>query len=260
MIDYSILVACPSAGRADSCTTHKVFDDVVYFVDESEYKEYKKRWSNVVAVPMGVNVRPAGKCRTLNWILDNYAKKYDVIFFTDDDITKIGRVYFGKEGNKTDIVDWENVKICIRHLKFIADKIGAKIGGFSCLGNSFDKLQMGGSVGKYPLIQKKYIDGKAFIIFSDDGTRYDEELFLKEDIAFNCESLLKNKRTLSVPFVCVCGKALTNKGGICDVRTMDKEIEHARKLIQKYGDMVRPIINKRTTKGVRSQAVQLKIV
>lgn len=195
----------------------------------------------------------------MNWILDNYAKKYDIIFFTDDDIKKIGRVYFGEDENKPDKADWEEVKICLSHMKFIADKIGAKIGGFSCLENSFDKMQMGGGGGKFALIQKKYIDGKAFIIYSDDGTRYDEELYLKEDIAFNCESLLKNKRTLSVPFVCVSGKALVNKGGVCDVRTMDLEIEHARKLIYKYGDMVRPFINKKTTKGVRSQPVQLRI-
>lgn len=257
MKDYSILVACPSVGRADSCTTHKVIDEVVYFVDESEVEAYRKTWSNVVAVPAGVNVRPSGKCRTLNWILDNYSSEFDIIYFTDDDIYKFGRIDFLDENKPIDS-DWEHTKNVVFQLKEIADKIGAKIGGFSCLSDCHDRINAGGTSG-YKLVQKKYIDGKAFIIFSDDGTRYDEELFLKEDIDFNCQSLLKNKRTLSAPFVVVCGKALKNKGGVCDIRTMQKEIEHARKLIYKAGDMVSPIIPRKITKGVRSQAVQMKI-
>lgn len=141
-------------------------------------------------------------------------------------------------------------------MKFIADKIGAKIGGFACVSSS-DVLQMGASNG-FKFTQKKYIDGKAFIIYTDDGTRYDEELYLKEDIDFNCQSLLKNKRTLSAQFVCFSGVALTNKGGCVDVRSTEKELEQGSKMIKKYGDM---LILRISTKGqgVRKKAVQFGI-
>lgn len=258
MKNYTMLVACPSAGRADTCTTHKLIEDVVYFVDKAEAEAYKKSWGNVVVLPDGVNVRPSGKCRTLNYILDNFAKHYDIIYFVDDDLEKFGRIDFLNK-NKGITASWDEVRNVIFHLKEIADKIGAKIGGFSCLGGINDKIQMGGQLG-YKLMQKKYIDGKSFIIYQDDGTRYDEELYLKEDICFNCESLLKNKRNLCAPFVVVKGKALTNRGGVVDVRTKELEIEHARKLIKKVGDMVSVRLeNDGKTKGVRGQAVQMRI-
>lgn len=257
MKNYRILVACPSAGRASTCTTHKLINDVVYFVDEGEADGYMKIWGKVVVLPSGVNVRPNGKCKTLNYVLDNYFDKYDIIYFVDDDLEKFGRMDFLNK-NKGIQANWVEVRNVIFHLKEIADKIGAKIGGFSCLG-SFDRLQMGGT-GDYRLMQKKYIDGKSFIHFADDGIRYDEELYLKEDICFNCESLLKNKRNLCAPFVVVKGKALTNKGGVVDVRTLEKEIEHGRKLIKKVGDMVSVrLVNANRSNGVRGQAVQMKI-
>lgn len=258
MKNYRMLVACPSAGRASTCTTHRLIDEVVYFVDESEAEGYRKVWDKVVVLPSGVNVRPNGKCKTLNYVLDNYFDKYDLIYFVDDDLEKFGRTDFLNK-NKGIQASWGEVRNVIFHLKEIADKIGAKIGGFSCLGGIDDKIQMGGT-SNYRLMQKKYIDGKSFIHFADDGIRYDEDLFLKEDICFNCESLLKNKRNLCAPFVVVKGKALTNKGGVVDVRTQELEIEHARKLIKKVGDMVSVrLVNASKSNGVRGQAVQMKI-
>ena len=110
--------------------------------------------------------------------------------------------------------------------------------------------------GHYRLLQKKYIDGKAFIVYDDDGTRFDEELYLKEDIEFNCQSLVKNKRTLSAPFVCFSGKALTNKGGVCNVRTDAEELRQGSIMLDRYSGM---LIVRRSTKGdgVRRKAVQL---
>ena len=99
-------------------------------------------------------------------------------------------------------------------MDIIAQGIRAKIGGFCTVGGDKDFIAMGGVSG-YVFCEKAYIDGKAFIVFDDDGTRYDEQLYLKEDIDFNCRSLLKNKRTLSAKFVVFVGKALTNKGGVC---------------------------------------------
>ena len=83
-------------------------------------------------------------------------------------------------------------------------------------------------------------------------------MYLKEDIDFNCASLRKNKRTLSAQFVCFSGKALTNRGGVCDVRSVEKELEQGAKMLQKWGDM---LILRISTKGqgVRKKAVQFGI-
>lgn len=257
--DTEILICCPSKGRADSCTTHNVLPSVKYFVAPEEYEDYCNHVpkENVVKLPENIQVKPMGKCRTLNWILDNYKTKENVILFTDDDIFKLRRVDFLNKPLDCKETNEEEILCCIQKMKFVADKIGAKIGGFAALGGSGDVLQMGLS-GKFKLAQKKYIDGKAFIIYDDDGTRFDEKLYLKEDIDFNCQSLLKNKRTLSVQFVVFNGKALTNKGGVCDYRSRDLEVEQGGKMIDKYGQMLTLRISQ-CGDGVRRKAVQFGI-
>ncbi len=81
---------------------------------------------------------------------------------------------------------------------------------------------------------------------------------MKEDIDFNCQSLLKNKRTLSAKFVCFVGKALTNDGGVVDVRNNEEELKQGEKMIDKYGQMLVLRVSNRG-KGVRRLAVQFGI-
>lgn len=255
--DKEVLILCPSKGRATTCTTHKVLPSVKYFVAPEEYEAYCQTVGveRVVALPEGIQVVPMGKVRALNYLLDNYKAPDNIILFTDDDIMYAKRVDFVESGKVKDVSE-EELRLLLCKLCFIADKIGAKIGGFSCLGNA-DILQMGLS-NKFKLAQKKYIDGKAFIVFDDDGTRYSEDLYLKEDIDFNCQSLLKNKRTLSAQFVCFVGKALTNDGGVVDVRTSAEELRQGSEMIAKYGDMLRLRVSTKG-KGVRKKAVQFGI-
>lgn len=255
--EKEILFLCPSKGRAKTCTTHNVLPSVKYFVAPEEYESYSNSvgYRNVIKLPEGIQVSPVGKCRTLNYILDNYKKDDNLIVFTDDDILKIFRVDF-LDNNKPKELTEDDLKIAIAKLKFIADNIGAKIGGFACL-TTPDILQMGLS-NRFRLTQKKYIDGKAFIIYDDDGTRYNEDLYLKEDIDFNCQSLLKNKRTLSAQFICFVGKALSNSGGVVDVRSNEEELRQGKKMIDKYGQMLRLRVSNKGN-GVRRKAVQFGI-
>lgn len=252
--EKKVIFCCPSLGRAKTCSTHEVLPSVAYFVRESEFNDYAKRVprENLVPVRDDIQCPPSGKCKTLNWILDNYKKEDNVVVFTDDDIMHIWRIDFTT--NKSVPTDENELTILVQRLVWVAKNIGAKIGGFSCLKSS-DELQMGMN-GHYRLLQKKYIDGKAFIVYDDDGTRFDEELYLKEDIEFNCQSLVKNKRTLSAPFVCFSGKALTNKGGVCNVRTDAEELRQGSIMLDRYSGM---LIVRRSTKGdgVRKKAVQL---
>lgn len=251
--EKEVLFCCPSLGRASTCSTHLVLPSVKYFVREDELEEYAKRVprENLIAVGKDIQCPPSGKCRTLNWILDNYKTEDNIIMFTDDDIQHIKRIDFTL--NKSVDTNEAELVILIQKLAWIAKQIGAKIGGFACL-SSYDELQMGMSA-HFKLSQKKYIDGKAFIIYEDDGTRYDEKLYLKEDIEFNCQSLLKNKRTLSAQFVCFSGKALTNKGGVVDVRTSEEEVRQGEIMLERYSGMLR-IMKSTRGDGVRKKAVQ----
>lgn len=252
--DKEVLIFAPSLGRADTCTTHEALPSVKYVVAEREAEEYAKRVSasNMVVVSDGIQQPPSGKCRTLNWLLDNYKKDDNIIIFTDDDIKSIAKVDF--DNNEETSVSEEEVIICVQKLAFIAKQIGAKIGGFSAL-SSADSMLMG-LTNRYKLTQKKYIDGKAFIVYEDDGTRFDETMYLKEDIEFNCQSLVKNKRTLSAGFVCFVGKALTNKGGVVSVRTNEEELRQGAIMFERYSGMLKTRVSN-VGNGVRKNAVQL---
>lgn len=251
-----ILICVPSKGRAKTCSTHKLLPSCKYFVAPEEAEEYITNVGpeRVCVVPEGVQIAPSGKCRTLNWILDNYKKPGNVILFSDDDINRISRPDFGNlHDNSGVIVTEPELRELIDKMARIAEIVGAKIGGCSAL-SSPDILQMGLS-GGFRLQQKAYIDGKAFIVYEDDGTRFDETLYLKEDIDFNCQSLRKNGRTLSAPFVVFVGKALTNRGGVVDYRTNEKELEQGSMLLKKHPGMLRLRISQKGS-GVRKKAVQ----
>lgn len=253
-----ILIFAPSKGRASTCSTHNVLPSVVYVISEDEFEEYKKfvPEKNLLCVKRNIQEKPVGKVRTLNYLLDNYKTNDNIILFTDDDIKKIYRADFLKKWELKPTNE-DEIKILLAKLSLIAKGIGAKIGGFACLSGGGDLMQMGGPYG-YKLIEKAYIDGKAFIIYEDDGTRFDETLYLKEDIDFNCQSLLKNKRTLSPRFICFCGQALTNKGGCVDIRTTEKELEQGSLMLKKYGDML--VLRKSSRgNGVRKNAIQFGI-
>ena len=252
--EKEVLFFAPSLGRADTCSTHEVIQSVKYVVAESEAEAYSRHvpLQNIEIVSDQIQCAPSGKCRTLNWILDTFKTDDNVIVFTDDDIKSIAKVDF--ENNEETATTEEEIVICVQKLAFIAKQIGAKIGGFSAL-SSADSMLMG-LTNRYKLTQKKYIDGKAFIVYEDDGTRFDESLFLKEDIDFNCQSLLKNKRTLSAGFVCFVGKALTNKGGVVSVRTDEEELRQGAIMLEKYSGMLRTRVST-VGNGVRKKAVQL---
>lgn len=251
--EREVLFFAPSLGRADTCSTHEAIPSVKYVVAEREAEEYAKRVpaSNLVVVSDEIQQPPSGKCRTLNYLLDNFKTDDNIIIFTDDDIKSIAKVDF--ENNEEKPTTEEEIVFCVQKLAFIAKKIGAKIGGFSAL-SAADSMMMG-LTNRYKLTQKKYIDGKAFIVYEDDGTRFDETMYLKEDIEFNCQSLVKNKRTLSAGFVVFVGRALTNKGGVVDVRTNEEELRQGAEMFERYSGMLRTRVS-RTGNGVRKNAVQ----
>ena len=257
-LEKEILILCPSRRRARTCTTHKVLPSVKYFVGADEYDEYVEcvGSEHVVNVGEGLQVPPSGKCKTLNWILDNYKNDNNIILFTDDDIIRVSRLDFLKR-RETKRCSEEELFCLLQKMDVIAKGIGAKIGSFCTVGGDKDFIAMGGTNG-YVFTEKSNIDGKAFIIFEDDGTRYDETLYLKEDIDFNCESLKKNKCTLSAKFVVFVGKALTNKGGVCDVRTIEEELRQGARMIEKHGAMLK-LQTSRNGNGVRKNAVQFGI-
>lgn len=101
---------------------------------------------------------------------------------------------------------------------------------------------------------------KDVIIVETDGTqlvavkRNDVDLDSRE----GREMALADNATVKAEFVVFVGKALTNKGGVCDVRTIEEELRQGARMIEKHGAMLK-LQTSRNGNGVRKNAVQFGI-
>jgi hypothetical protein len=75
-----VICVIPSAGRAGSVITTKLFHHAWLCVPESEAAAYRKHHENVVSHPDDVY----GMGQKRQWILDNFDD--EIIFMADDDI------------------------------------------------------------------------------------------------------------------------------------------------------------------------------
>ena len=80
-----MICVIPSAGRAETMTTHKLFREAFVCVPESQVQMYRKYIDRVVPHPDTVY----GMGQKRQWILDNFDE--DIIFMADDDIDSKGK-------------------------------------------------------------------------------------------------------------------------------------------------------------------------
>lgn len=87
-----MLIAIPSKGRPFKSPSKELLKRAVLYVPEYEADEYRKIYSEVVAVPNDVK----GITPTRNWILKNTDEKR--VVFIDDDMKVQGRFVLKPDG------------------------------------------------------------------------------------------------------------------------------------------------------------------
>jgi hypothetical protein len=223
-----MIVVIPSAGRASTMTTHKLFRESFVCVPESQAEEYRKYHPAVVPHPDTVY----GMGEKRQWILDNF--DHDIIFMADDDISHL--LYMGK-GDATvggvydKITDPDHIWEVLLNTATIARDLGTNLFGFNEIPDKrkFDYID--------PFSTRDRINGFAMGIIRD-GQRFDPRLVVKQDYDFFLMTLFWKRFVWRDQRYCFVAKHYTNKGGLCDHRSTSKEIACIKILQQKFGTNV----------------------
>ena len=223
-----MICVIPSAGRASTIETHKLFRQSFVCVPESQADEYRKYHPSVVAHPDTVY----GMGQKRQWILDNFDD--DIIFMADDDIECL--VYMGGEqgftgGLRTKVKDPDRIWEVLLNTASIARDLGTNLFGFNEIADirKFDYLQ--------PFSTRDRINGFAMGIIKD-GQRFDSRLVVKQDYDFFLMSLYWKRFIWRDDRYAFLAKHYTNKGGLCAHRSTNKEIACIKILQQKFGKQV----------------------
>lgn len=219
-----MICVIPSAGRAGTVTSHKLFKEPFLCVPESEGKEYRKHHKNVVVHPDSVY----GMGQKRQWILDNFND--EIIFMADDDLLHL--VYMGRaDVNYQKIRDPEHIWDIILNTAYIARDIGTNLFGFNEIPDrrKFDYI--------FPFSTRDRINGFQMGIIKD-GQRFDPRLVVKQDYDFYLMSLFWKRFIWRDDRYCFEAKHYTNKGGLYTHRSCSKEIECIKILQQKFSKQV----------------------
>jgi len=222
-----VICVIPSAGRAGSVITTKLFHQAWLCVPESESAEYRKHHDNVVAHPDTVY----GMGQKRQWILDNFDA--DIIFMADDDIEHL--TFMGNAdaagGYYSDIKDPDHVWEVLQNTAHIARDIGTNLFGFSEIRDlrKFDYI--------HPFSTRERVNGFAMGIIKD-GQRFDPRLVVKQDYDFYLMTLFWKRFVWRDDRYAFLAKHYTNKGGLASHRSINKEVECVKILQQKFGSGV----------------------
>jgi hypothetical protein len=223
-----VIVVIPSAGRASTMTTHKLFRKSYVCVPESQADEYREYHPAVVPHPDSVH----GMGEKRQWILDHFEE--EIIFMADDDISYL--CYMGKGdasvgGVYDKITDPDHIWDVLQNTANIARDLGTNLFGFNEIPDKrkFDYID--------PFSTRDRINGFAMGIIKD-GQRFDPRLVVKQDYDFFLMTLFWKRFVWRDQRYCFVAKHYTNKGGLCDHRSTSKEIECIKILQQKFGKQV----------------------
>jgi len=223
-----MICVIPSAGRASTMTTHKLFRKSYVCVPESQADEYRNFHDAVVPHPDSVH----GMGQKRQWILDHFDD--ETVFMADDDIECL--VYMGGEeghvgGLRTKVKDPDYIWEVLLNTAGIARDLGTNLFGFNEIADirKFDYM--------HPFSTRDRINGFAMGIIKD-GQHFDPRLVVKQDYDFYLMTLYWKRFVWRDDRYAFLAKHYTNKGGLCSHRSISKEIECIEILRQKFGKQI----------------------
>jgi len=239
----NFVIAIPSKGRANVCTTQKIFKSAVFYVPESEVMQYSVYSNRVVGVPNSVR----GITATRNYIL----KHNDGVnvFFIDDDLQYVGHV------ERTDLkykvrreTEEKNIMPVIEKLFDITYQLGAKINGFFTVGNNLTNYSWN------PFLMNGVCLGSCMGVINDGTYYFDEDYEVKEDYELTLRNLKDGRPTVRTNILFMQHEHTQLAGGCKDSRRIEKEKKALKMLLKEYPGMIK----KATHRGTEF-ALQLNI-
>lgn len=219
-------IVIPSHKRADRVKTTKIVADPIVCVAESQEAEYREHNPDIEVVTHPDSV--IGLPPKLQWIYERFGN----VFFLDDDIVAVKRVY-EDDNSRTNITDKELVRDIIMKTAIDAQNAGAYLYGFSkdpnpLLYNAHD-----------PIVMSGYVTGCATGVWASPKLRWDCRMKIKGDIWISCLNAYYHRKIWrDTRFCFVQEKTFKNAGGLAEIRNTILEKEMYDFLKEHFGEVI----------------------
>jgi hypothetical protein len=223
-------IAIPSKGRIGKLKTKELLKSGIIYCPENEYKDYKKIYNEVIAVPNDIY----GITKTRNWILKN--NDCDIIFI-DDDLKNTGyweKKYINSDGKKFTKINDENTLLNeFERLFGITYELGYKIFGLRTEQSQWSQHD------EAPILFQSYVTASCMGIINDGSIYFDEKYIVKEDYEICLRHIAEYGGILSVKYLTWENEHIYKTGGCQSYRNNENEKSAIDMLIKAYPNNVK---------------------
>lgn len=222
----------PTYNRAGGLKGVEYFKGAKYILPESQRDDYLKviDSKDIIVIPDSDDGSIAKK---RNWMLKNLDRPYISI---DDDISYI-LAMDGRKGSigfkQYEIIDTKEIDNIFIHFTNLAYELDAKMWGVMQR-NTGDEREY----REYRPYTLTNIVLGPFHCHLEHDLLYDEMMMAKEDYDMAIQQFNEYKIMLRVDKLAIKGEQATNKGGIVGMRTMEYELEGAKRIMKKWGSNI----------------------
>jgi len=217
-------VLIPSYKRPDNVKTSKWLTSASVVVPESQAGLYKANVENVISIP---DKKDGNISKKRNAILEMFPG--EDILMMDDDISYVGYIEKGKyiKAGEDQFLEMAT------NLFNMCREIGTVLWGVNLLPDPRNYRE------HTPFNLSSVVLGPLMgIVNTDEGLRFDNDLYFEEDYDFSVQVLRKYRKLLRFnKWSYFCGH-IKNKGGIVSMRTQERENQQNIKLQKKWGSNI----------------------
>lgn len=223
----------PTYNRSNNLKGVDYFKGAKYVICEKQKDDYLKVLDNknMVIIP---DDDDGSISKKRNWMLKNLPRPYVSI---DDDINYIlmmeGRSKEKSKFIQYKMIDREIINDVFIHYTNLAYQLECKMWGVMQR-NSGDEREY---KEFKPFTLKNVVLGP-FHCHLEHTLLYDENMLAKEDYDMAIQQLNKYRKILRVDKLAIKGEQATNQGGIVSMRSLDYELEGAKRIMNKWGSNI----------------------
>lgn len=223
--------------RAGIVLTHKLLNNYVICVPESQYEDYLQYHpaEHLVTHPDTV----IGLTAKWQWMLDNLMDD-EALFFLDDDISHVIRTSSYSDDHDKRVKDPETVEGIIQQLVDTAKGINSVFFGINTMPHSIQFM-----TGFEPFRVIGYINGAAMGFLKNHNLRFNTEFWLKGDWWMTLLNLYKNRYGIvDYRYAFAQEGTFVREGGQTAYRSTDREREEIKMLRRYFGDVIKTGLKK----------------
>lgn len=245
-------VVIPSHGRADSMTSHNLFEEgATICIPRSQAMDYERVLEGSKHEILVHSDQIVGLIPKMNWLLDLH--KDEPFFMLDDDCRSMRRMFLTIE-DKMKTVQHRLIPEIIDRTGEVCEGLGAFFFGFATT-----ELEAKTHDGLSPFSLTGFVTGCAKGFLPGHGLRYDERMTVKSDYDISALNALIHRIAFrNQRYAFSQQDTFVNPGGLSHFRNSDVEARDVAYLIRKWGS--KTIQEAKVTKGHRQAYAGVKSI